>query len=82
LTERAKGAEPEIIVAPGQAEALLQLAALVESGVITPPSLLLEAGEPLHDLAAPEPIQLEPVSINPLDSGTSSSEARESRSGS
>jgi hypothetical protein len=71
--------EPEVLVPPGQVEALQRLAAVVNRTRIAPPSLAaVEQGSP--ELAAPSPIEVRSVEITPLeivpldaaeDSGTS-----------
>lgn len=71
--------EPEVLVPPGQVEALQRLAALVSRERIAPPSLAaVEQGSP--ELAALSPIEVRSVEITPLeivpldaaeDSGTS-----------
>ena len=56
----------EILVEPGQAEALVQLASLALSGEISPPGSLLEA-DTLDGPPPLEPLAVEPLVIAPLD---------------
>ena len=58
--------EPEVLVPPGEAEALLRFAALVHRDRQAPTSLAA-AGQPSADLAEPAPIDIQPLEIVPLD---------------
>jgi hypothetical protein len=64
-------AEPEVIVPPGGAEALVRLVALVHREQIQP-SVLASVGQPSADLAEPAPIDIKPLEIVPLDPAESS----------
>jgi hypothetical protein len=59
-------AEPEVLVSPGEAEALLRLVALVHRERLTPPVLGV-AGQPSADLAELALIDIKPLEIVPLD---------------
>jgi hypothetical protein len=63
---RAAPSEPEVLVPPGEAEALLRLVALVHRERLAPP-VLGAAGERSADLAELRPIDIEPLEIVPLD---------------
>ena len=58
--------EPEVLVPPGQQEALLQFVALVHRECLDVPALAA-AGVPSADLAEPAPIDIRPIEIAPLD---------------
>jgi hypothetical protein len=68
---RAAPAEPEVLVPPGEAEALLRLVALVHREKLTPP-VLSNVGEPVADLAELAPIEIEPLEIVALDTAEAS----------
>jgi hypothetical protein len=57
---------PEVLVPPGQQEALLRFVALVHAGRTAPPAFAM-TGEPSADLAEPAPLEIEPIEIVPLD---------------
>jgi hypothetical protein len=57
---------PEVLVPPGQQEALLRFVALVHAEKMAPPAFAL-AGEPSADLAEPAPLEVKPLEIVPLD---------------
>jgi hypothetical protein len=59
-------AQPEVLVPPGQQEALVRFVALVRAQRRTPPAFAA-AGEPSADLAEPAPLAIEPLEIVPLD---------------
>jgi hypothetical protein len=59
-------AEPEVLVPPGETEALLRFVALVHREHLTPTSLAA-AGEPSTDLAELALIDIKPLEIVPLD---------------
>jgi hypothetical protein len=59
-------AEPEVLVPPGEREALLRLVALVHRERMAPPGLAA-AGQLSADLAEPAPIDIPPLEIVPLD---------------
>mgnify|MGYP001260768810 CR=1 FL=1 len=59
-------AEPEVLVPPGEGEALLQLVALVQRERLVPLSLGA-AGQPSPDLAELRPIDIQPLESVPLD---------------
>jgi len=74
LTSRAPKPPPpvapssaEVIVVPGQAQALARLVELVWSGEVPPPRALLEPDDALASLPLPEPVRIEPLTIAPLD---------------
>lgn len=58
--------QPEVIVAPGEAEALMRFVALVHRDRLVPASLAA-AGQPSPDLAELAPIDIQPLEIVPLD---------------
>jgi hypothetical protein len=58
--------QPEVIVAPGEAEALMRFVALVHRDRLAPTSLAA-AGQPSPDLAELAPIDIQPLEIVPLD---------------
>jgi hypothetical protein len=58
--------EPEVLVPPGQVEALVRLASFVQRERLAPPGLL-STGQPPADLAVPPPIDIRPLEIVPLD---------------
>lgn len=58
----------EILVEPGQAEALVQLADLALAGQLALPYSLLDPDADLGTLPPPEPLRVEPLVITPLDS--------------
>ena len=66
---QAASAEPEVLVPPGEAEALLRFALDLQHRQLAPDSLLLaDLAAPLPD---PKPIEIAPLEIVPLDpSGT------------
>jgi hypothetical protein len=64
-------AEPEVLVPPGQQEALLRFVALVHREHLAPRSLMA-AGEPSADLVEPKSLQIQPLEIVPLDPAESS----------
>jgi hypothetical protein len=64
-------AEPEVLVPPGETEALLRLVALVHRERLTPP-VLAAVGQPPADLAELQPIDIKPLEIVPLDPAESS----------
>jgi hypothetical protein len=64
-------AEPEVLVPPGEGEALLRLVALVHRERVVP-AALGAAGEPSPALAEPEPLDIKPIEIVPLDPAGSS----------
>ena len=59
-------AEPEVLVPPGQEEALLRFVAFMQRERVVPRALLT-AGEPPSDLPEPAPIEIKPLEIVPLD---------------
>ena len=59
-------AEPEVLVPPGEAEALLRFVALVHRERLAPPALAA-AGQPSADLAELASIDIQPLEIVPLD---------------
>jgi hypothetical protein len=63
---RATPPEPEVLVPPGETDALLRLVALVHRDRRAPASLAA-AGQPSADLAELAPIDLKPLEIVPLD---------------
>jgi len=64
-------AEPEVLVPPGETEALLRLVALVHRERLTP-AALAAVGQPAGDLAELRPIEIKPLEIVPLDPAESS----------
>jgi hypothetical protein len=68
---RATRAEPEVLVPPGEAEALLRLVALVHRERLTPDALGA-VDRPSADLAELKPIDIKPLEIVPLDPAESS----------
>ena len=58
--------EPPAIVPPGQADALVRLATLIEAGSLAPPALLLEPPDPAQELRPPAELHLRPVAIEPI----------------
>jgi hypothetical protein len=58
--------EPEVLVPPGETEALLRFVALVHRQRLAPTSLAA-AGQPSVDLAELAPIDIKPLEIVPLD---------------
>jgi len=58
--------EPEVLVPPGEAAALLRLVALVHRDRLAPPALGA-VGKPATDLAELPPIDIQPLEIVPLD---------------
>ena len=65
-TARRGLAQPEVLVPPGQQEALVRFVALVRAQRRAPPAFAA-AGEPSADLAEPAPLVIEPLEIVPLD---------------
>jgi hypothetical protein len=63
--------EPEVLVPPGEGEALLRFVALVHRERLAPTSLAV-AGQPSADLAELVPIDIKPLEIVPLDPAESS----------
>jgi hypothetical protein len=63
---RAIPAEPEVLVPPGETDALLRFVALVHRDRLVPP-VLSAAGQASADLAEPAPIDIKPLEIVPLD---------------
>jgi hypothetical protein len=63
--------EPEVLVPPGEADALLRFVALVHRERLTP-SVLGAAGQPSADLAELALIDIKPLEIVPLDPAESS----------
>jgi hypothetical protein len=63
--------EPEVLVPPGEGEALLRLVALVHRERLSP-AALVAAGQPSLDLAELQPIDIKPLEIVPLDPAESS----------
>ncbi len=59
-------AEPEVLVPPGQQEALLRFVALAHGQQVTPRTLQ-STGVPSFDLAQPAPLEIKPLEIVPLD---------------
>lgn len=57
----------EIVVEPGQAEALVQLAHLALAGEVALPGSLLHPEAAFGALLPPEPVRVEPLVIAPLD---------------
>ena len=57
---------PEVLVPPGEGEALLRLVALVHRERLSPASFAA-AGQPSPDLAEPVPLEIKPIEIVPLD---------------
>ena len=68
---RRPSAEPEVLVPPGQEEALLRFVAIVHREHLAPRSLM-DAGEPSADLVEPSALQIQPLEIVPLDPAESS----------
>jgi len=58
--------EPEVLVPPGEGEALLRLVALVHRERLSPVGLAA-AGQPSADLPGPVPLEINPIEIVPLD---------------
>jgi hypothetical protein len=58
--------EPEVMVPPGQAEALLRLLALVNRDRVAPP-VLGATGQASPELAELRPIDVGPIDIKPLE---------------
>jgi hypothetical protein len=58
--------EPEVLVPPGQLEALLRLSALVSRERVTPPGMEA-SGRAIADLAEPPAIEVRSVDIQPLE---------------
>ena len=67
-----KGEIPEVIVAPGQAEALLQFVAALQNGKLDSAKLLAEQKE------AEQPIEIKPLVIPPLENATQADKANSS----
>ena len=65
-TRRAAAHEPEVLVPPGEGEALLRLVALVNRQRVAPPGLRA-AGQASPDLAEPPAIDVRSVDIKPLE---------------
>jgi hypothetical protein len=63
---RAVPAAPEVLVPPGEAEALVRFAAIVHRDRQAP-AAFLEAGRPSADLAEPAELVIKPLEIVPLD---------------
>jgi hypothetical protein len=63
---RATPAEPEVLVPPGEAEALLRFATLVHRDRYAP-AAFLALGQPSADLAQPAALDIQPLEIVPLD---------------
>ena len=59
-------AEPEVLVPPGEAEALLRFVALVHRDRLAPTSFAA-AGQPSADLAELASLDIQPREIVPLD---------------
>lgn len=64
-------AEPEVLVPPGEREALLRLVAIVHRERLVP-AALAAAGQTSPDLAEPLPLDIKPIEIVPLDPAESS----------
>jgi hypothetical protein len=62
---------PEVLVPPGEGEALLRLVALVHRDRLSPAGLGA-AGQPSPDLAEPVPLEITPIEIVPLDAAETS----------
>jgi hypothetical protein len=62
---------PEVLVPPGEGEALLRLVALVHRERLSPAGLGA-AGQPSPDLAEPVPLEITPIEIVPLDAAETS----------
>jgi hypothetical protein len=58
--------EPEVLVPPGEGEALLRFVALVHRDGVSP-AQLASAGQDSVELAEPSPIEIAPLTIVPLD---------------
>jgi hypothetical protein len=58
--------EPQVLVPPGETQALIELIALVNQKKMVP-ELLRTSGEPSAELAALAPIAFKPIEIVPLD---------------
>jgi ribosomal protein S14 len=72
VVRRARRArDPEVLVPPGQEEALLRFVALVHREKVSP-AALLAAGQPSADLRPPTDIEIKPLEIVPLDPAESS----------
>ncbi len=65
-SRRSVPTEPEVLVPPGEAEALLRFVALVHRERLAP-AVLVAAGQPSPDLAELTPIDIKPLEIVPLD---------------
>jgi hypothetical protein len=57
---------PSAIVPPGQADALVRLAALIDAGSVAPPAMLLEPPDPDKELRPPADLHFRPLAIQPL----------------
>ena len=58
--------EPSAIVPPGQADALVRLAALIDAGSVAPPALLLDPPDPDQELRPPAALEIRPLAIEPI----------------
>jgi hypothetical protein len=63
---RPPSSEPSILVPPGQADALVRLAVLINAGSVAPPVLLLEPPDPVQELRPPAELQIRPLAIEPI----------------
>ena len=63
--------DPEVLVPPGQEEALLRFVAFVHRERVSP-AALLAAGQPSADLRQTTDIEIKPLEIVPLDPAESS----------
>ena len=61
----------EVIVVPGQAEALARLVELSWSGEVTPPRALIDPQAHAASLAEPAPVRVDPLAIAPLEPSAS-----------
>jgi hypothetical protein len=62
---RATPAPPEVLVPPGESDALLRFAADLQRRVVPPDSLLLK--DLLAPLPEPKAVEIAPIEIVPLD---------------
>lgn len=62
------------LVPPGQADALVRLAVLIDAGSVAPPAMLLEPPDPDQELRPPADLHLRPLSIEPLVDDSSDNE--------
>lgn len=65
-SDRPPSLEPPAIVPPGQADALVRLATLIDAGSLAPPALLLEPPDPDQELRPPAELDLRPLAIEPI----------------